>query len=255
MRAELCLHSCVKLGIDQQDAITLAAICELLHNASLVQDDLMDRAPTRRNVQSVWVAFGDATAVCAGDLLLSIAFALVGKLRCVERLPQVLAVVYRCTRAVILGQGAEQTCAPVTLKEYELVAIGKSASLLSLPLELPLLISGNSQHLTTAQRAAEDFAAAYQILDDLADYEEDLRNGALNAVSVTLTMGDHDYARACALVRNRAEQLVQSSIEYASALPCDCGSAMIVYANTMRSTLHNYLQAPMNPSEWLRHAG
>ena len=109
LRARLCLHGCMKFAIQDRDAVTLAAICELLHNASLVQDDLIDRAPSRRNLQSVWAAFDDATAICAGDLMLSVAYALVGELGCIEYLPHVLAVVYRCTRAVILGQGVEQT--------------------------------------------------------------------------------------------------------------------------------------------------
>ena len=137
LRARLCLQISVKLSLNNQDAVTLAAICELLHNASLIHDDLIDRAPVRRGLPSVWAAFDDATAVCAGDLLLAGALALVGELGVVGSLAPVLKLVHRRTQDVIFGQAAEQSSAPASLEGYESLAIGKSASLLSLPLELP----------------------------------------------------------------------------------------------------------------------
>jgi geranylgeranyl pyrophosphate synthase len=255
VRANFSLEASRKLGVEFEDAITLAAICELLHNASLIHDDLLDRAPMRRGAASVWAEFGDSTAVCAGDLLLATAFALVGEIRRVEYMPKVLALVHQRTRDVILGQDAEQTSAPRDLEEYERIAIGKSASLLSLPFELSLLLSGHERSLPQAQRASEAFAVAYQMLDDLNDYGEDRRNGSLNAVSVAMEAARLEYSSACALVCQRAGKLIARAIEDASALPMESGNAMMVYAKTMRQALSAFDQASMNRLEPLRHGG
>ena len=237
VRAQFSLDASLRLGIPSEDGITVAAICELLHNASLIHDDLLDRAPLRRGVPTVWAAFDDAIAVCAGDLLLSSAFALLGELTSVEFLAKALSLVHRRTRDVILGQGLEQVCSPDSLESYELVAIGKSASLLSLPFELPLLLSGNEQSLATVQFASQAFAVAYQMLDDLADYDEDIRKGSVNAVAVALAAGSPDFRSSCALVSSRAQELIHISIKYATELPMECGSTMIAYAEGMRSKL------------------
>jgi geranylgeranyl pyrophosphate synthase len=253
VRAHFSLDSSRRLGIDSQSAMTLAAICELLHNASLIHDDLLDRAATRRNAPSVWSMFGDATAVCAGDLMLASAFALVGDLADGANLAPILRLVHLRTRDVILGQGTEQACSPETLEDYRMIAVGKSASLLSLPFELSLLLSGNRQSLVTAQRALEDFAAAYQMLDDLADFREDERNGSLNVVAVALSMGLPDYPSACAVVCSRADALIQDSIDGAKKLPLGCAASMIAYAEKMRLALNSHQRQVMDPIEELPH--
>jgi geranylgeranyl pyrophosphate synthase len=255
VRAHFSLEASSMLGVDMADAITLAAICELLHNASLIHDDLVDRAPMRRVLASVWAQFGDSTAVCAGDLLLATAFALVGEINCVEYLPKVLSLVHQRTLNVILGQDAEQTSNPTDLDQYERVAIGKSASLLSLPFELSLLLSGNDQFLEKAQCASQTFAVAYQMLDDLNDYAEDRQNGSVNAVSVAMDAAKSDYASACALVCSRAQALIKQSIEDAAELPRDSGAALIAYAETMCLTLHGSAESVPQPMEPMSHGG
>jgi geranylgeranyl pyrophosphate synthase len=255
VRANFSLEASRRLGVDAEDAITLATICELLHNASLIHDDLLDRAPMRRGLASVWADFSDSTAVCAGDLLLSNAFALVGEIRSIEFLPKILALVHQRTREVILGQDAEQSSAPCSMATYEVMAAGKSASLLSLPFELSLLLSGNAKFLPQAQRASQAFAVSYQMLDDIHDYAEDRRNGSLNAVSVAMTEGSTDYAVARAFVCSRADALIESSLEDAAGLPMGSGAAMIVYAQTMRVALRTVQEPATNTLEPSRHAG
>ena len=255
VRAHFSLDASRRLGVNNEDAITLAAICELLHNASLIQDDLIDRAPTRRGLPSVWASFDDSTAVCAGDLLLASAFGLVGEIRCVEFLAPVLRLVHRRTRDIIVGQGDEMTSSPASLSDYELLASGKSASLLSLPFELPLLLSGHHQFLELARGATQAFAVAYQMVDDLSDYAEDVRNGSLNAVSVALGAGSPDYHLACACVCGRAEELIQSSIQKAASLPMNCASAMVAHTGKLLSLLRGHEHSGANLFEAVRHAG
>ena len=254
IRARLSLHASIKLGLSEQDAIALATVCELLHNASLIQDDLLDRATLRRGRPSVWATYSDAAAVCAGDLLLASAYAAVQDLSLPQCIRPVLALVHRRTRQVILGQGMEQTSSPDTLEGYEAVAVAKSASLLLLPLELSLLMSGEEQALPGAWRAASGFAKAYQMMDDLEDYQEDMRSGALNVVAVVQRTEACSYEAACARVLARIEDLLQTLVSDVETLPLGCGSLLTEYAETMRARLALQHDRPMEVTGFAHHA-
>src|SRR6056297_2071568 len=73
-RARLALDASEALGLDRSIAISLAVACELLHNASLVHDDLQDRDELRRGQLAVWARFGEDVAISVGDFLLTRAF-------------------------------------------------------------------------------------------------------------------------------------------------------------------------------------
>ena len=235
VRARFCLHASLQLGLGMSDAVTLATTCELLHNASLIQDDLIDRASPRRGIPSVWAAFDDATAICAGDLLLSSAFACAAELEKAHLLPAVMKLIGTRTRDVVLGQVAERGAAPSSLAEYEVLALGKSAALLMLPIELPLLMIDGKEHLKLAQRAAEAFAVAYQMADDLEDYDQDLEAGSLNAVSVALSCGEQTVLAARSAICERASKLLAEAIRLSIALPFDCAGILRSHAQQMLS--------------------
>ncbi|MDA0375359.1 MAG: polyprenyl synthetase family protein, partial [Planctomycetota bacterium] len=68
-------QSCAEaLGVSAQDGALVGAVAELIHNASLVYDDLQDRDRVRRGADAVWVRFGPDVALCTGALLLSAAY-------------------------------------------------------------------------------------------------------------------------------------------------------------------------------------
>ncbi len=232
LRARLALDASLRLGLPNEDAVILAAVCELLHNASLVQDDLLDDEPSRRGQPSIWVAFDRTAAICCGDLMLASAYAgLAGISR-----PELLARLIRHTHAravdVILGQSEEkasEAAAPATLAAYERIAIAKSAALLMLPLELPLILADATSALEKAQQTAESFAIAYQMVDDLDDIAQDHTNSSLNAVSVLINTG-LTLSEASALVRNRAVELLDLAIEAGSRLPQNCAAVMLDHA-------------------------
>jgi geranylgeranyl pyrophosphate synthase len=237
IRALICLHASQQLALSDETSIVLATACELLHNASLVQDDVFDREITRRGVESVWKLFGETVAICAGDLMLSAAFTILAELPETKLIAPSIQLAFRHTRSVIVGQGAENNAEPATLADYETVAIGKSASLLTLPLHLPLMVSGHGSSMALAQRVTESFAVAYQIADDLEDYTQDQRVGALNVLSVlrrrdALTL---DHARS--LATTRAVELLHRCIGDAVELPQDCSAVMVGHASRMLADL------------------
>ena len=81
IRPLVCLASAVAVGGKAEDAKYPAAAIELLHNYTLIHDDLpaMDNDRERRGKPTVWVKFGEANAILAGDALLALAYQVAAK--------------------------------------------------------------------------------------------------------------------------------------------------------------------------------
>jgi geranylgeranyl pyrophosphate synthase len=218
IRGRLALSAGLALGLSKADALCIAASSELLHNASLVHDDLQDRDAQRHGQSAVWVKFGSNVAVCTGDLMLSAAYAALCGIAQLQKVPALLALVHERVAGAIAGQCADLGDKPGTqlvaaarvagdvaadVAAYERIALGKSGALLSLPLELALLASGHGAWAEQARAAAEAFSVGYQVVDDLADVERDSQSGALNMVLVLqqagLGAGAYAHARQCGL--------------------------------------------------------
>ncbi|MEX0683134.1 MAG: polyprenyl synthetase family protein [Dehalococcoidia bacterium] len=73
LRPALCLLACEAAGGDPERAVPAAAAVELVHNFSLVHDDVQDRDATRHGRDTVWAIWGEAQAINAGDALLALA--------------------------------------------------------------------------------------------------------------------------------------------------------------------------------------
>ena len=73
LRPYLCLLTCEALGGARKTALPAAAAIELVHNFSLIHDDIQDRDAERHHRPTVWSVWGDAQAINAGDALLALA--------------------------------------------------------------------------------------------------------------------------------------------------------------------------------------
>lgn len=228
VRAQLALHASHSLQRPGHEAIAIAAACELLHNASLVHDDLQDRDTHRRGQEAVWRRFGDAAAICVGDLLLSAAYgALAGA---GTHAASLIARMHHRVGTVIRGQCddlALQGGLLDSLATYEHVASGKSAPLLILPLELALALAGRDEHIATAVEACTLFAIGYQVADDLEDIQRDALNEELNVVAVLAAAGEQD-PQLCA--RDLAIRRFRQAHAAAAALPMGCGGLLAAQA-------------------------
>jgi geranylgeranyl diphosphate synthase type II len=247
VRARICFDAGLRLHLDLADALCLAAVCELLHNASLVQDDLLDRTTLRRGEISIWRKHGDTIAVCTGDLMLSAAYSLLGELSTPRLIAPALRLVHRRTSEVILGQAVESVQPPCwgeATVQYDRLAKGKSASLLSLSLELPLLLSDNSQFMSTAHAVASDFAVAYQIVDDLADIDQDLQEGSSNLFLLLIREGltrPQAFARAITMATAR----LTSATQEAKRLPNNCARTLLDQAAKLANAVADHKTAPL----------
>ena len=246
VRAKICMDAGVRLGLNDSDSVCLASICELLHNASLIQDDLLDRTPMRRGAPSIWVRYGDTVAVCAGDLMLSAAYGVLSEISIPALIGPALRLVHLRTQELILGEAAEtmvQAQGADTVSCYECLAKGKSASLLSLTLELPLLLSGNAEYLEHAHRAATDFAIVYQIADDLPDFAQDAQEHSPNLLLMLMEREHLSASDAYAATAELAEVRLASMKKHAEMLPKGCAQLMVVQAEMLRATIAEYMQA------------
>ncbi len=236
-RARLCAETALVLDLSDPDAAALASCCELLHNASLVQDDLQDRDDTRRGQTAVWAAYGDNVAIGLTDTLISAGFASLADVSIPGSTAKLVRMAHGAVLETVAGQQAdlESRDRPHrSVAEYLSSARAKSGPLIALALELPLVASGFAGSLPRARQAACAFALAYQILDDVRDVEVDrARPGGPDVLNVVLLLerlgARNPFADAVSLARG------QLTLSRAAAvhLPSGSGTPLVEAAWTL----------------------
>jgi geranylgeranyl pyrophosphate synthase len=238
VRARLALYASCALDLQVSDSVVLATTAELLHNASLVHDDLQDRDKIRRGMETVWLAFGDNIAVCTGDLLISVAYGCLAAFSNVKALPELLSVTNARICEAIHGQCADlkaQGSVVADIALYERIVTAKSGALLSLPFELALIGSGHQASIDQARCAVENFAIGYQIVDDLDDVDRDAGSAeipnSLNLVHVMKALGHGDYSTEMA--RDLGREHLAKATSAAALLPNSSGGFLIELASKL----------------------
>lgn len=225
-RAKLCIEASTSLQLPAKAIIALACTIELLHNASLVHDDLQDSETTRRGRQSVWKKYGKSHAICAGDVMISSAY---GALADIGAHPALAALLIHTNEAVsvtIRGQSRDiDANSNISEQQYEEIAAMKSGPLIQLTLGLPLLMAGHEQYVQRANQALHKFAIAYQIVDDLDDWQQDLQHNQLNLINL-LAM-KCSTREAISFARNRAQYLLKQCEKELKILPANCATSVI----------------------------
>jgi len=155
---------------EQENVIRLATVMEMLHTATLVHDDIIDNADTRRNRVSVNARFGNQSAVLMGDWLYMSAFET--SLR--ERSLEILDILTRLTRKMTEGELIQLTTlgrADISETEYFDILERKTAYLFSACCEIGAIL-GNA--LKEEQKALKDYGmnlgTAFQLADDVLDF-------------------------------------------------------------------------------------
>jgi octaprenyl-diphosphate synthase len=149
-------------------AVTLAALVELVHLATLVHDDAVDHSVLRRGMPTVNALWNHQTAVIMGDYLYSRS---VQELTALGRV-DLLAVLSRAANEMSVGELRQLTsCDALNFTEndyYRLIA-SKTASLMSAACEMGA-VAGDSRYSETLAAYGHDLGMAFQIADDLLDY-------------------------------------------------------------------------------------
>lgn len=182
-RPFLVLTVAKMLDVPQEQAARVAVALEMVHTYSLIHDDLpaMDNDTLRRGKPTNHVQFDEATAILAGDALLTQAFEVLAneithpdatvRIKLIEALSKAAG-----TRGMIGGQmmdllGEKE---PLTLKEVERMQSMKTGALLEFACTAPAILIGASDEIMQALKAyAHAMGLMFQITDDILDVEGD----------------------------------------------------------------------------------
>lgn len=204
------------LGADRESTLQVALAVELLHSASLLHDDLIDDAQTRRGAQAAFRRYGNVVSVMSGDFMLARVLGLLAETGSVEftRLMSRTAAAI-CEGEVLQFQTA--TLEDYSFDTYDAVIEGKTAILLSSALEGVAILSGTDRARRDALvRYGMHYGRAFQMQDDyldlLGDAERlgkpvggDLREGKAT-YPVLLLLLEHQVHEAGDIVRRHASR-------------------------------------------------
>jgi len=179
-------------GINEQ-VIQAAKVVEYLHTASLLHDDVVDGAETRRAMQTVCRIWGNEASVLSGDYLFAMAFYQLTKIRNAEVLRLMSDTTTRMARGELLQ--LTRSFEANDEEEYLEIIINKTACLFAAAIKIGVLLAGGSKN--SADQLYEYGMAlgiAFQIVDDALDYTEENKTGKpvggdLQERKITLPLG------------------------------------------------------------------
>ena len=150
--------------------IRLGAVVEMIHTATLVHDDVIDQADTRRGRPSTNSRWGNPMSVLAGDWLYMQAF----NIALNERNFRILDVLIRLTQVMVEGELLQLTCLrrpSVMEEEYLELAYRKTACLFSACMRLGALLGGkNEEEEARLGQYGINLGLAFQLIDDVLDF-------------------------------------------------------------------------------------
>jgi geranylgeranyl pyrophosphate synthase len=174
LRARLAVFAVQALGGNASEGIGWGASCELLHNASLIHDDIQDGDEFRRGHPTLWARYGVAQALNAGDLCIALGYSVIDAIPVSDAVRwQLTRTVARASRLIVEGQSAELALLESEIpgwSSYAKCVEGKTSALLSLPIEGAALIAGRgSDEAAALADACRSLGLLFQIQDDVLD--------------------------------------------------------------------------------------
>lgn len=200
LRPVISMISCEAVSGEMKPVIPYAIALELIHNFTLVHDDIMDHSHLRRNTPTVHVKYGEPTAIIAGDLLFAKAF------ESLEKIPgdhPVFKTLNQCLIQAIIevceGQKLDmefEQRQTVTEEEYFTMIQKKTAALFRIAAEGGVICGGGTEQQQQSLRTyGESLGMAFQLRDDYLDMSSneetlgkdignDIRNGKKTLIAV-----------------------------------------------------------------------
>jgi len=170
VRAALTLLSALATGGTEEAGVVGAVAIELIHNFSLIHDDIIDGDTERRHRSTVWSEFGIGQAIIAGDALSTLAVQLLLEDPSPARV-RATACLVEATQVMIAGQGddmAFETRPFVTVAECLEMERGKTSALLACALSLGAILAGAGDPAIAAlAEFGSHVGTAFQAVDDL----------------------------------------------------------------------------------------
>ena len=176
LRPLLVILSTKAVGGNFPDVYNASVAVELLHNFTLVHDDIMDNADKRRGMLTLHKKYDDSTAILAGDGLLSVAYEYLLK-DCNGKTKEVISAFTKGLIEVCEGQSLDkdfETTDNVTIDEYKLMIMKKTAAMFEMCCTVGALLGGGSpKEIKAVSLFGKNIGIAFQIQDDLLDISGD----------------------------------------------------------------------------------
>jgi geranylgeranyl pyrophosphate synthase len=195
LRAKMVMRGAHLLSVDNNAAIRWAAAVELLHNASLVHDDICDGDKLRRGQQAVWAKFGRNVALTLGDWLISLSFELASEASQISRTPKLVTLLARHMATTTAGEAMEfEFDRNNDWDTYLKIAADKTAPLLTAPLQGVAIMALDVSAEVVVASYFRYLGKAYQIANDIMNFDgndgaksvgSDLGRRAPNAVTLS----------------------------------------------------------------------
>ena len=175
LRPVLCLLSCEACGGDWGQAVPAAATLELLHNFSLIHDDIEDGSPQRRHRPTVWSLWGEAQAINVGDGLFAISRLALQRLSERGISPEKIVRAFRYVDETCL-QLTEGQYLDLAFEEQERVTVDmytemigkKTAALMACSTQLGALLATDDEFVIDSYRSfGYQLGLLFQIVDDM----------------------------------------------------------------------------------------
>jgi geranylgeranyl pyrophosphate synthase len=195
LRAQMVIRGSRLLNVDNDAAIRWAAAIEILHNASLVHDDICDGDKLRRGRQAVWAKFGRHVGLTLGDWLIAMSFELATEAAQIAKAPQLVTLLARHMATTTAGEAMEfESDRCYDWDTYLQIAADKTAPLLTAPLQGVAIMALDSRAEVAVASYFRYLGKAYQIANDIMNFEgddgaetigSDLARRAPNAVTLS----------------------------------------------------------------------
>ncbi|HEX3590999.1 MAG TPA: polyprenyl synthetase family protein [Pseudonocardiaceae bacterium] len=171
LRPALTLLSAQAAGGDPALALPAAVAVELVHNFSLLHDDVMDNDVERRHQPTAWTVFGVPAAILAGDALLTLAIEIARRDSRADVASAVIACLNESVQGLIVGQSSDvdfERRTDVTLQECLTMASGKTGALMRCSSSIGALAVGADESVVAKLAEFGDhLGLAFQLVDDL----------------------------------------------------------------------------------------
>ncbi len=200
LRPAIVMFTCESASGNVETAMPFAAALELMHNFTLVHDDIMDKSDLRRNRPTVHKKFGEPTAILAGDFLFAKSFEAMHDLTVdLSVFRELNYLLIQCVLNICKGQQLDiefEKRKSVTEEEYINMIFKKTAVLFELAARGGIIIGGGSpEEITSCNDYGANLGLAFQIWDDYLDVSSDeetlgkdigndIRNGKKTLIAV-----------------------------------------------------------------------
>ncbi|SOD72416.1 geranylgeranyl diphosphate synthase type I [Jatrophihabitans sp. GAS493] len=236
LRPTLAVISAVAGGGSARDGVPGGIAVELVHNFSLIHDDVMDRDVERRHRPTAWTVFGDGQAILAGNAMLTVAFDVLiadaaAGMRALPCLTHSIHELISGQSRDLAYEGAEHIDLDACLQ----MEAGKTAALISASASIGALAAGASEEVVSGLAGyGFELGMAFQLVDDILGIvgdpkitgkssSSDVRAGKRSAPVVAALGADGDAARQLGALLQYGPPSEEADVERATALIAAAG--------------------------------